>query len=213
VPVAARHEVAAVAKASAGQVIAVPLQTSATSHGPADARHDVPDALGPVATHTATPVVHEVVPFWQAFAVAHATPGMQVVAHTPAALQLPPVQAVPTGAYAFAGQDATVPLQSSAGSQVPVEARQEKPDARSVSAGHAAAVPVHISATSQVPAAARHVTEAAAKAFAGQVVAVPLQVSATSHPPAAAARQTVAEAAVTVPQVPLAPPVSAAVHA
>ncbi len=149
----ARQVVVALAKASAGQVTADPEQTSAASHGPAAARQDAPATLGTLPTQTGAPVVHETAPFSQAFAVAQATPGMQLELHTPPTLQLPPVQTVPVDAKASVGQVASIPVQASATSHWPAAARHTKPAARRPSAGHAAVVPMHASATSPVPLA------------------------------------------------------------
>ena len=121
-------------------------------------------------------------------------------------------QAVTALANPSTGHALLVPLHVSPTSHTPADARHEKPDARSASAGQVALVPLQVSAASQAPAATRHVVAAVAKASAGQVAAVPLQVSAASQVPTEA-RQTVAEAALTFPQVPAAPPVSAAEHA
>ncbi len=115
-PTAARQLVAALANASAGHVAAVPLHVSAVSQTPAEARQMVPAGFMPAATQTGTPVVHDVTPFSHGFAVAHAIPAVQPLTHTPAALQVPPVQTVPAGADASAGHVASAPVQVSAAS-------------------------------------------------------------------------------------------------
>jgi len=87
--------------------------------GVADSRRgatDGPAGFMPAATQTGTPVVHDVTPFSHGFAVAHAIPAVQPLTHTPAALQVPPVQAVPAGADASAGHVASAPVQVSAAS-------------------------------------------------------------------------------------------------
>src|SRR5205809_8118723 len=55
-----------------------------------------------------------------------------------------------------AGQLALDPVQDSAGSQIPVDARHPTFGGRRASAGQVALVPVQVSATSHGPAAARH---------------------------------------------------------
>ena len=74
------------------------------------------------------------------------------------------------------------PLQLSARSQIPADARQTA--VLLVSFGHAALDPVQVSATSQTPAAARHMVPAATKPSVGQVLLTPLQLSGTSQMPA-----------------------------
>jgi D-aminopeptidase len=93
----------------------------------------------------------------------------------------------------FAGQ-AFVPVQLSAPSQVPVEARHTVPELTTVSLGQAFALPVHFSATSQPPAtAARQVTVLAAKVVSpGHKDVVPLQSSAPSQAPVEARHVTLA---------------------
>src|SRR3990167_7195394 len=62
-----------------------------------------------------------------------------------------------------AGQEAEVPVQLSAVSHVPAEARHEVPLATKPSAGQEAEAPVQLSAVSHVPAEARHEVPAAVK--------------------------------------------------
>jgi hypothetical protein len=83
------------------------------------------------------------------------------------------------GASMFAGHVAA-PVQVSAGSHTPTDARHSVPTATRASAGHWFELPVHLSSMSQLPAAARHTTDGAANASAGHV-AVPVHVSATSQ--------------------------------
>src|SRR5439155_193204 len=75
------------------------------------------------------------------------------------------------------------PLQNSAGSHAPAEARHSVVAGWKTSAGQSLVTPSQLSATSQGPAAGRHT--AVLFASAGQVALVPVQASATSHAPAA----------------------------
>lgn len=59
--------------------------------------HAVPAGELPLAVQTGAPVVHEMVPVWQAVGGVHAIPLVQVL-HIPLPLQTPPEQAVPAGA-------------------------------------------------------------------------------------------------------------------
>lgn len=90
---------------------------------------------------------------------------------------------VVASAKASVGQLADAPLQTSATSQAPAEARQTVETAKA-SAGQPADVPVHDSATSQSPAEARHSVAEGTKASAGQAAELPLQTSAMSQGPA-----------------------------
>src|SRR5437899_1602611 len=83
-----------------------------------------------------------------------------------------------------AGQAALAPVQVSATSQTPAEARHSTVTALKPSVGQALLTPSQLSATSQAPAAGRHT--AVLLASAGQESVVPVQVSATSHAPAEA---------------------------
>src|SRR5262249_13219649 len=94
------------------------------------------------------------------------------------------------GCFASLGQAAEVPVQVSATSHTPAEARHTVVEGWKPSAGQAADVPVHVSATSQGPADARQTVVEGWKPSAGQGLPVPLQGSATSHGPVDA-RQTV----------------------
>ena len=89
-----------------------------------------------------------------------------------------------------AGQAAAAPVQFSAESQTPADARQTVLAARKPSVGQATAEPSHVSATSQTPAEARHTVPLPATPSLGQAALEPEHVSATSHTPADA-RQTV----------------------
>jgi hypothetical protein len=102
------------------------------------------------------------------------------------------VQLEPEGCLASAGHAVLVPVQFSATSHTPAEARHTVLEGCLASAGQAALVPVHISATSHTPADARHCTVLAAYPSVGQLSLVPVHVSATSHTPAEA-RHTVLE--------------------
>jgi hypothetical protein len=65
---------------------------------------------------------------------------------------------VPELANPSAGQAAALPVQASATSQTPAEARHSVPVPTNPSAGQPVSLPVQLSATSQVPATARQVT-------------------------------------------------------
>ena len=115
----------------------VPVQVSATSHGPAAARQTAP-AL-PAGC-------------WQA---------SFVPSHSSRLHGLPSsVHAVPAGCFASAGQLGPFPGQFSAGSHSPAEARQTVDDGLKASAGHVVLVPVQVSATSHGPAATRQTAPA-----------------------------------------------------
>src|SRR5258705_6798793 len=78
------------------------------------------------------------------------------------------------------------PLQLSAVSHPPAEARHSKLLGFTTSAGQLTPVPVHVSSASQTsPEPGRHTVEAGWKTSTGQAwVATPLQLSAVSHTPA-----------------------------
>jgi len=168
------------ANPSAGHVPFVPLQVSATSHWPAEARHVVPLDLK-TSTH-----VLAVPEQWSPASLSHAPP-----------CELP-VQPVDDDANASFGHVPFVPLQTSATSHWPAEERHVVPlvlkastqvfavpeqwspaslshsppcelpvqpvdDDANASFGQVALVPVHFSATSHWPAEARHVTVLATK--------------------------------------------------
>src|SRR2546430_11802782 len=88
-----------------------------------------------------------------------------------------------------AGHAALVPSHVSAGSQLPVDARQTNPLGRIASAGQLTLEPSQFSAMSHPPAAGRHTALADVRASAGQLSEAPSQLSARSHAPADA-RQT-----------------------
>jgi len=124
------------------------------------------------------------------------------------------VHAVPAGLFASAGQFGPVPVQFSAGSQSPAEARHVVKAERKPSAGQVVLDPVQVSSASHAPAAARHTAPAfpagcwqllllpshwsrlhgfpslvqavpaGCLASAGHVVLEPVHVSAWSHSPA-----------------------------
>jgi hypothetical protein len=100
---------------------------------------------------------------------------------------------VPFGENAFGGH-VLVPVQVSAGSHAPVDARQVVPAGSTASAGHAL-LPSQSSARSHPPGmAARQMVPGDATTSEGQVSAPP-HVSVTSQPPATAGRHTVAAGA------------------
>jgi hypothetical protein len=75
---------------------------------------------------------------------------------------VPPRQPAPNGTYTSRGQSELVPLQVSAASHGPVDARHVVPAVTTPSPGHVVLAPVHVSATSHGPYAARHTVPAAA---------------------------------------------------
>jgi hypothetical protein len=168
-PALARQDVLDDLKPSGGQLAEVPEQVSATSQAPADARHTVPDARSPFGGHVALVPV-------QVSATSHApADARQTEPAFPAGcwqVTLVPshwsfVQTFPssvqTAALAFfasVGQAADEPVQFSAMSHSPTDARQTVADARNPSVGQVNAVPLHVSATSQAPAEARQTVPA-----------------------------------------------------
>jgi hypothetical protein len=104
--------------------------------------------------------------------------------HTSLVQALPSlVQEVPEARKPSAGQVALLPVQLSATSHSPAEARHWVVLEANPSAGQVLLLPVQNSATSQVPAEARHEVVLGCLASAGQVAVVPVQNSATSHTP------------------------------
>jgi hypothetical protein len=130
------------AKASTGQAALVPVHVSATSHGPAEARHTVVAGTKASAGHAALLPVH-----------------VSATSQTPAEAR----HTVVAGAKLSSGHAALVPVHVSATSHGPAEARQTVVTGTKASAGHSALLPVHVSATSQTPAEARHVRPAETK--------------------------------------------------
>jgi hypothetical protein len=130
------HEVSAGAKASPGQV-SLPLQTSATSQMLAAPRQGV--LAGAALT------MH--VPLKQ---VSSRSQGSELLA----------LQMKPSGCIrSIGGQALPKPVQVSARSQGPVEARQTVEAGAKALSGHAADVPVQLSATSQTPFDVRQTVE------------------------------------------------------
>jgi hypothetical protein len=124
-------------KASAGQLVLVPVHVSATSHTPATARQIAP-AL-PAGC-------------WQSsFVPSHSS----VLHGLPSSMQL-----VPAGLFASVGQVAALPGQPSARSHSPAEPRHSVVVGSKASAGQLVLVPVHVSATSHTPATARQIAPA-----------------------------------------------------
>src|SRR5439155_26653905 len=89
---------------------------------------------------------------------------------------------VPPAKKPSGGQLLLTPLQLSARSQIPADARQTA--VLLMSFGHAALDPVQVSATSQTPAAARHMVPAATKPSVGQVLLTPLRLPGPPQSPA-----------------------------
>src|SRR5439155_709245 len=136
-PAEARQSVVAGRKVSAGQAVLVPSQVSAASQSAAAARHTAP-AL-PAGCRQSWPLP----------------------SHSPRLLRLPSsVPAVPLASLVAALPTALDPVQNSAGSHSPAEARQSVVARRKVSAGQAVLVPSQVSAASQFPAAGRHTVPA-----------------------------------------------------
>src|SRR5438093_476009 len=131
--VSAVHAVPADCLASAGQVVLVPVQFSATSHSPAAARHTAP-AFPAGCVHVALVPLHT--------SVVQALPSS--------------VQVVPLAFKTSAGQAVVTPSQVSARSHSPAAARQTVPAVLMASAGQAVLVPVQVSAMSHPPNATRH---------------------------------------------------------
>jgi hypothetical protein len=122
---------------SVGQVVEEPVQVSATSHSPTAARQTVPALPAGCWQMTALP------------------------SHWSLVQRLPSsVQAVPLTFLASAGQLADEPVQVSARSHSPADARQTVAAEAKPSAGQVVLVPVQTSATSQKPADARQTVPA-----------------------------------------------------
>src|SRR5439155_171348 len=158
--VSAVQAVPAALTASAGQVVLVPVQVSATSHSLTAARHTEP-----------------------AFPTACVQRGLLTVPLQVSVVQGLPssVQAVPAALTASVGQVVLVPVQVSAASHSLTAARQTVPALPSacVQAG-VLAVPLHVSVVQGLPSSVQAAPRALS-ALAGQVVLVPVQVSAVSH--------------------------------
>src|SRR5207247_2469565 len=136
-PAEARQTVVEGSKAIGGEAVSVPVQVSSTSQTPAAARQTAP-AL-PAGC-------------WQASCVPSHSSRLQGLPSS--------VHAVPAGSFASPGQVALDPVQCSAGSHSPAEARQAVVEGSKALAGQAVLVPVQVSATSQTPAAKRHTVPA-----------------------------------------------------
>ena len=178
-------------KASLGQLGPVPVQVSSTSQSPAAGRQTAP-ALPAGCWQASLEPSHS--------STVHGFPSL--------------VHAVPAGLFASEGQFGPVPVQFSAGSHTPADARHWVKAERNPSAGQVVPEPVQVSTSSQGPAAARHTAPALPPgcwqlsllpshssrlqgfpslvqavpggcfASAGQTVLDPVQVSARSHSPA-----------------------------
>jgi hypothetical protein len=160
-----------------------PSQFSATSHGPAEARHVVDDDFTASAGQfTPLPVQNS---------VSSQTSPAEPARHT-----------VLPGAKASAGQLSETPSQNSATSHGPATARHPSPAARLTSGPQVAEAPEQTSAKSQTPAAARQVVDDPWNAFAGQVVLAPVQFSWMSQNPAEARHTVAADAGVAWLQAP-----------
>jgi len=211
-PAAGRHTTDAGSKASAGHAALVPSHVSSTSHGPAAGRHTAP-------------------PFparcWQASFVPSQ---VSVVQRLPSS-----VHGVPAGTFPSAGHAGPVPVQVSAASHSPAEARHTVKLDRKASGGQALLVPSHVSSTSHGPATGRqtapafpaacwqassmpsqvsvvqglpssvHGVAAGDLSSAGQAGPLPVQLSAGSHSPAEGRQTTVEGSKASAGQVVLVP--------
>jgi hypothetical protein len=110
VPVDGRHSVSAGTSASVGHVPEDPVQVSATSHAPAEGRH-VTVLAWKASTHALLVPAQ-----WSAVSLSHAPPFDA------------PAQLVVAGWKPSAGQVVLVPVQVSATSQAPTDARQTAPE-------------------------------------------------------------------------------------
>ena len=186
--------VVAVWKLFAGQTPDVPVQLSATSHSPADARQievaaRKPSTQWPAPSQESDPShappfdvpTHVVVEGRKPSAgqALDEPEQLSATSHEPAAMR----HTVPAMAMTSDGQLLLAPLQVSAMSHPPATPRQTVPAVAMTSAGHDALVPVHCSAASHKSVAARQTVDAGAKLLAGHR---PLasQVSAGSQRPA-----------------------------
>src|SRR5581483_8554640 len=129
-PAAERHTIDVEAKPSPGHAALAPVQVSATSHTPADARQTAPALPAGCWQATLVPL------HWS---TVHGLPSS--------------VHALPADRFASAGQLGPLPEHDSAASQSSAAARQIVPDDVKPSAGQPVLVPVQVSATSQAPAA------------------------------------------------------------
>src|SRR5205809_1372643 len=165
-------------KASAGHVPEVPVQLSATSHWPAEARH-----VTVAASYTSTQTLH--VPVQLSAASSSHTPPSDV-----------PMQCVVADWKASAGHVPEVPVQLSATSHWPAEARQVTV-AASYTSTQTLLVPVQWSAGSSSHTPPSDVpmqcVVADWKASAGHVPDRPVQRRVASECPAEARRVTVAD--------------------
>src|SRR5207302_9347071 len=139
------HEVPAALLASAGQLAADPLQFSAGSHSPADGRQTVLAGSKALTGHTVLVPVQFSSTSQGPAAARHTAPALPAgcwqalldPSHSSRLHGLPSsVQAVPAGLLASAGQPAEVPVQFSAGSHSPAEARQGALPGPAASARH-----------------------------------------------------------------------------
>src|SRR5206468_2165530 len=175
------HAVPAAVFVSAGQLALVPVQWSAGSHSPAEARHTVLDDLNASAGQTVVEPVQVSSTSQKPAAARQTAPAfpagcwqsLLLPSHSSRLHGLPSsVHAVPVGDLASAGQSGPLPGQFSAGSHSPAETRHCVLEDANPSAGQDVLVPVHVSATSHTPADPRH-TVPALPAGCWQVALVP----------------------------------------
>src|SRR5207245_7929572 len=150
--------------ACAWQLALVPVQFSAGSHSPAEARQTVLEGLKASAGQTVLEPVQLSSTSHTPAAARHTVPAFPagcwqvtfVPSHWSSVQGLPSeVHAVPLDAFASAGQLGPLPGQFSAGSHSPAEARHCVLEDANPSAGQVVPVPAHVSATSHTPADVR----------------------------------------------------------
>src|SRR5207248_784374 len=145
------HAVPAAVFVSAGQPGPFPGQLSAGSHSPAEARQTVLEGLRASAGHTVLAPVQVSTPSHLPAPALHTAPAfpagcwqsLLLPSHSSRLHGLPSsVHAVPAAVFVSAGQLALVPVQWSAWSHSPAEARHTALDDWKASAGHAGLSPV-----------------------------------------------------------------------
>jgi len=222
-PAADRQEVPAGVTTSAGQITLVPSQTSPGSHRSEDpARQTKVLGCTPSAGQVALLPVHVSAASQASVAARQTAPALPTGCwqSTLVPLQVSLVQGLPSLVHAVplvrlpsAGQVCpAVPVQLSATSHSPAEARHTVPPGVTTSTGQLLFVPSQLSGAShESPDPARHTNVLGWTPSGGQVVLIPVQVSATSHAPLAT-RQTAPELPTACWQVTLLPLQVSVVH-
>ncbi len=121
-----------------------PSQTSAASQTSLAARHIVPAAAGPAATHTGAPLAQSSMPRSQGLPVLHGAPVVHEGTHVPLASQVPPGHGVPAGARRSPGHAAPLPSQRSVTSHGSADARHTAPAGATPPGTHEGTPPVHV---------------------------------------------------------------------